>query len=485
MSAWFGPWTLSWQALGYTLLIAIERALVLYVVAIDGTQLVLLFLGWARLRRRERLEAGERAALLRSPLAPAVAIIAPAHNEAATVVASTRAMLTLQYPNHEVIVVNDGSKDETLAVLIAEFRLFRSERVPTGGLATKRVKAVYESSDPLRLLVIDKENGGKADALNVGLNYARTPIVAAVDSDSLLEGDAIIQAVKPFMDEPETTVAVGGMVRAVNGCAVAGGQVTGMTAPPSFIALFQSLEYLRAFLGARVGLSFLDSLLIVSGAFGLFRRDVVLAAGGFLHSTVGEDMELVVRLHETLRREGRAYRIPFVADPVCWTEVPESWSVLKRQRNRWQRGAIDSLWLHRRAMFRPRFGAVGLFAMPYFLFFEVLAPIAELLGYVLVVVGLAIGRVSVAVGVGFFVVCVLFGILLSVGAVVLDELTARRHPSVRDVLRLFGAGVVENLGVRQMVAVWRLKGTYDWFRGNTTWGAMERRGFGAPQQKPA
>jgi cellulose synthase/poly-beta-1,6-N-acetylglucosamine synthase-like glycosyltransferase len=347
------------------------------------------------------------------------------------------------------------------------------------------VKAVYESADPVRLLVIDKVNGGKADALNVGLNYARTPIVAAVDSDSLLESDAIIQSVKPFLDEPDTTVAVGGMVRSVNGCQVDGGQVTGMTAPPSFIALFQSLEYLRAFLGARVGLSFVGSLLIISGAFGLFRRDIVLAAGGFLHSTVGEDMELVVRLHETLRRDGKAYRIPFVADPVCWTEVPESWAVLKRQRNRWQRGAIDSLWLHRGAMFRRRFGVIGLFAMPYFLFFEVLAPAAELTGYLLVIVGLAIGRVSVAVGVGFFIVCVLFGMLLSVGAVVLDELTARRHPSVRDVLRLFGASIVENLGVRQMVAVWRLRGTYDWFRGNRTWGVMERRGFGTPPARPA
>jgi len=478
-------WSISWQSVGYALLIALERSLIAYVVLIDATQLVLLLLGWARLRRRERICAGEREALLRSPLCPAVAIIAPAHNEAATVAASTRAMLNLQYPNHDVIVVNDGSKDETLDVLIREFRLFRSDRVPTGGLATKPVKAVYESSDPVRLLVIDKQNGGKADALNVGLNYARTPIVAAVDSDSLLESDAIIQSVKPFLDEPETTVAVGGMVRSVNGCRVDGGQVTGMTTPPSFIALFQSLEYLRAFLGARVGLSFVGSLLIISGAFGLFRRDIVLAAGGFLHSTVGEDMELVVRLHETLRRDGKAYRIPFVADPVCWTEVPESWAVLKRQRNRWQRGAIDSLWLHRGAMFRRRFGVIGLFAMPYFLFFEVLAPAAELTGYLLVVVGLAIGRVSVAVGVGFFVVCVLFGMLLSVGAVVLDELTARRHPSVRDVLRLFAASIVENLGVRQMVAIWRLRGTYDWFRGNRTWGVMERRGFGPAPARPA
>ena len=476
---------MSWQSLLLSALLTIEKALIAYVIAIDVIQLVLLFLGWALLRRRQELSATDRDVLMRSPLVPPISILAPAHNESATVIESARAMLTLNYPDYEVVIINDGSKDDTLQVLVDEFHLYKSSRVPTGGLATKPVRAVYESRDPIRLLVVDKENGGKADALNVGLNYARTPLVAAVDSDSLLEPDALFPAVKPFMDDPEHVVAVGGMVRAVNGCSIQAGQVTRMTAPPAFIALLQSMEYLRAFLGARLGLSFVNALLIISGAFGVFRRDLVVGVGGFLHSTVGEDMELVVRLHHRLREEGRTYRIPFVAQPVCWTEVPESWRVLQRQRNRWQRGAIDSLWLHRRILFNRRFGSVGLFAVPYFLFFEVLAPVAELVGYLLIPFELWLGRISAGVAVGFLAIAVLFGIVLSVGGIVLDLLTTRQHPAVRDVLRLFGAGVIENFGPRQAIALWRLKGLYDWVKGNQSWGVMERRGFGGASGRPA
>jgi cellulose synthase/poly-beta-1,6-N-acetylglucosamine synthase-like glycosyltransferase len=475
---------MSWQTLLLSSLLALEKALIAYVLAIGAIQLTLLFLGWALLRRRQDLSATDRDVLMRSPLAPPISILAPAHNEAASVIESARAMLTLNYPDYEVVIINDGSKDETLQVLVDEFHLYKSSRVPTGGLTTKAVRAIYESRDPIRLVVIDKENGGKADALNVGLNYARTPLVAAVDSDSLLEPDALFPAVKPFMDDPRV-VAVGGMVRAANGCQIEAGQITRMTAPPAFIALLQSMEYLRAFLGARIGLSFVNALLIISGAFGVFRRDLVVDVGGFLANTIGEDMELVVRLHHRLRAEGRDYRIPFVPQPVCWTEVPESWKVLQRQRNRWQRGAMDSLWLHRRILFNRKFGSVGLFAVPYFLFFEVLAPVAELIGYVLIPFELWLGRISTGVAVGFLVIAVMFGIVLSVGGIVLDLLTTRQHPAVRDVLRLFGAGVIENFGPRQAIAVWRLKGLYDWFRGNQSWGVMERRGFGQAAGKPA
>ena len=476
---------MSWQSTILAFLLGLEKALIGYVIAIDGIQLTLLVLGWALLRRRQELSTGDRDVLMRSPLMPPISILAPAYNESASIIESTRATLTLNYPNYEVIVINDGSKDDTLQVLVDEFRLVKTSRVPTGPLVTKAVRCVYESRDPIRLFVIDKANGGKADALNVGLNYARTPLVAAVDSDSLLEPDALFPAVKPFMDAPELTVAVGGMVRAVNGCDIAAGQVTRMTAPPSFIALFQSMEYLRAFLGARLGLSFMNALLIISGAFGVFRRDIVLEIGGFRADTVGEDMELVVRLHHHLRAQGRRYQIPFVAQPVCWTEVPESWKVLARQRNRWQRGALDSLWFHRSVLFNRKFGTVGLFAIPYFLFFEVLAPVAELLGYVLIPLELWLGRISPEVAVGFLTLAVLFGVVLSVGGVVLDLMTTRQHPTVRDVLRLFGAGVIENFGPRQAIAMWRLKGLYDWIRGNQSWGAMERRGFGGGTSRPA
>jgi cellulose synthase/poly-beta-1,6-N-acetylglucosamine synthase-like glycosyltransferase len=243
------------------------------------------------------------------------------------------------------------------------------------------------------------------------------------------------------------------------------------------LILFQIVEYLRAFLGGRVSFSFMNSLLLISGAFGLFRRDVILEAGGYLTSTVGEDMELVVRLHKLYRAEKRDYRIVFVPEPVCWTQVPETLEVLQRQRNRWQRGTVDTIKTHKSMLFNPRYGAVGLFALPYFTLFEMLGPSVELLGYLLTFGGLIFGLVSVDVAILFFVVSVLYGMLLSMSAVVLEELTLRRYPRPGDIARLFVAGIVESLGYRQLLTLWRTRGVLDGLLGKQTWGSMERKGF--------
>ena len=350
----------------------VEAAIIFYVAAINAIYFLLIVAGFFALRQsRDRLSEEERDALLRSPLLPPVAVLAPAYNEAATCRDSVRAMLGLRYPNHEVVVINDGSKDDTLQILIDEFRLYRSGRTPSGNLPCKPIRAIYESRDPIRLVVIDKENGGKADSLNAGINVARAPLVCAVDSDSLMESDALLYVAEPFLQD-DSTLASGGLIRVVNDCTVAGGRVTDVRAPRHFVPLFQAVEYLRAFLGGRVAFSFFNALLIISGAFGLFRRDAVLEAGGYRTSTVGEDMELVVRMHRLWREAKRRYQIVFVPEPVCWTEVPETLRVLKRQRNRWQRGTVDSIGMHKRMLLNPRYGVVGLFGMPYFFLFEML-----------------------------------------------------------------------------------------------------------------
>lgn len=448
-----------------------------YVGAINTLYLFLMVLGFFALWRNRRiLTLEEQDALLRSPMLPPVAVLAPAFNEAATCRESVRAMLALHYPEHEVIVINDGSKDETLQILIDEFKLYRSGRTPDGTLPTKPIRAIYESRDPIGLVVIDKENGGKADSLNAGINLARAPLVCAVDSDSLLEDRALLWVIQPFLED-DSTIATGGIIRVVNGCKVEGGRVTDVRAPRKLLPLFQAVEYLRAFLGGRVAFSYLNSLLIISGAFGVFRRDAVLEAGGYLTSTVGEDMELVVRLHRLWREKRRPYRIVFVAEPVCWTEVPESLAVLQRQRNRWQRGTVDSIGLHRRMILRPRYGAIGLFALPYFLIFEMLGPVVELIGYAVTILGLATGLISVNVAILFAVVSILFGVMLSLSAVVLEELTRRRYPSPADLARLFLAAVLENFGFRQLHTWWRTRGLIDGLRGKQGWGAMERRGW--------
>jgi cellulose synthase/poly-beta-1,6-N-acetylglucosamine synthase-like glycosyltransferase len=393
----------------------------------------------------------------------------------------------LTYPQFEVIVINDGSTDATLRLLIDQFHLYRSARFYQSTLPGKPVRAVYESMDPIPLIVVDKENGGKADSLNVGINVARYPLVCAVDSDSLLESDALLRVARPFLEDPKRVLAVGGIVRVANGCTAAAGRVLGVDLPQSWIARFQVIEYLRSFLGGRVAFSAFNCLLVISGAFGLFSKAAVLAAGGYRTSTVGEDMELIVRLHHWARKIKKDYRIVFQPDPVCWTEVPESLKILKRQRNRWQRGSIETMWLHRGMIGRPCYGLLGLFAFPYFLLFEVLGPAVELTGYLLTILGFCLNLFDWQIVLIFFLATVLYGMILSVGSVVLEELSASRYPHVRSMLLLIASAILENFGFRQLLTLWRAQAFWDVLKGNKSWGVMERQGFQRPGvgQKPS
>jgi cellulose synthase/poly-beta-1,6-N-acetylglucosamine synthase-like glycosyltransferase len=456
-----------------------ESAVIAYVFVINLTYFFLTALAYFSLRKYHRAcTPAERDAMMKATGMPAISLIVPAYNESATCKESVGGMLRLNYPNYEVIVVNDGSKDETLDVLAREFNLYKSARVATGTLHTKPIRQIYESADPVRLTVVDKVNGGKADAINVGLNAATTPLIMVVDSDSLIDRDGLLNMIRPYLEDPQRVIAVGGTVRAVNDCDVMHGQVRSIRTSSSHLANFQSIEYLRAFLGGRVGFSMLNALLIISGAFGLFRRDAVLEAGGFDESTVGEDMELVVRMHRIWRERKQPYRIVYVAAPVCWTEVPQSLKILHRQRKRWQRGTVESLWRHREMFFNPRFGIVGMFSFPYFAIFEMLGPAVECLGYGLTVLGLVFRIIAPEIAVLFFVVSVMFGILLSTSSVVLEEFTLLRYPSWRHTLRMFFSAVAENFGFRQILTVWRVQGLIEALKGKKGgWGAMERRGF--------
>ena len=303
---------MEWQAIFHWVFARAQIGIVLYVASIN--------LVYFALRRDPgRPGRAETDALIQSSLLPSISVIAPAYNEARSIRESVRSFLSLDYPSLTVIVVNDGSTDDTLAALIEEFRLYRSSRTPSDALASEPIQAVYESRDPISLIVVDKENGGKSDALNAGLRVARSKLVAAVDADSLLESGSLFTVVRPFLED-DSTVATGGIVRVVNGCRVRHGRVEEVSTPSRALTLFQTVEYLRAFLGGRVAFSFMNALLLISGAFGLFRRSAVVEVGGFSRETVGEDMELVLRLHHLARREGRPYRIVFVPDPVCWTD---------------------------------------------------------------------------------------------------------------------------------------------------------------------
>lgn len=286
---------------------------------------------------------------------PAIAVLAPAFNEEASIVESVNSLLGLHYPEFEIIVINDGSEDATLQRLVDHFALVRIERYHDLRLAHGEIRGLYGSPRLARLLVIDKENGGKADALNAGINVARCPLFCSIDADSLLESDALLRAVRPFVEQPQLTVAVGGTIRLVNGSRVEGGRILDTRLPASFLELVQVMEYMRAFLMARLALSEMRALTVISGAFGLFRRQLAVEVGGYSSGTVGEDMELVVKFHRHLRDTGRAYRIEFMPEPVCWTQAPHDLRTLGRQRARWQRGALETFFKHKNMLFNPRY----------------------------------------------------------------------------------------------------------------------------------
>jgi len=423
-----------------------------------------------------RVRTLDTADLLRLGGAPPITLLAPAYNEEATCIQAVRSLLTLEYPEYEVLVVNDGSRDATLSRLTDAYDLVPTSRAPTADLRTRAVRGVYRSRTFPSLWVIDKENGGKADALNVGLAHCRTPLFCAMDADSLLEREALIRIVRPFLEDA-TTIAAGGIIRIANGCDVSNGAVTRVALPTSFLARIQVMEYLRAFLSGRVAWSGLNATMIVSGAFGVFRRAIVVQAGGFETGTVGEDMELVVRLHRYCRERGIPYRITFVPDPVAWTECPETRRVLAGQRERWHRGLTETMLRHRRMLFNPRFGRVGLFAMPYFFFLEMLGPAIEIVAYVGFGIALAFGRVNWLYAGTFFLLAIALGIALSLAALALEELSFRRYPRPRDLLVLFRSACLEAFGYRQLSTLWRTRGLFAALRGKRGWGAMPRQGF--------
>ncbi|MBX7459697.1 glycosyltransferase family 2 protein [Qipengyuania huizhouensis] len=414
-----------------------------------------------------------------SEQAPAISVLAPAFNEELTIVESTRSLLALQYPDFEVIVINDGSKDGTLARLVSEFGLEQVDRFVDRSVEHAPIRGFYASPRLPRLLVVDKENGGKADALNAGINCTRTALFCAIDADSILESDALLRVVRPFIDEPDLTIAAGGTIRIANGCKVDSGRISDIKLPRNFLALVQIVEYLRAFLMARVGLGKMQALTVISGAFGLFRRRQVVEVGGYSHGTVGEDMELVLKLHRLMREAKRDYRINFIAEPVCWTECPDTLSVLGRQRARWQRGALECFVKHKDMLFNPRYGRIGIVGFGHILLVDVLGPLLEVLGYILVPLLWALGLLALPWLLAFLAVTFMFGVSLSIATLVLEEIQLRRFPKARELAVLAVIAVLENFGYRQLSNLWRLQGWWQFIRKQQSWGTMTRKGFSA------
>lgn len=430
-----------------------------------------------------RIWGESRFRVLGSAVTPSISMLAPAYNEEATIAESITALLALHYPNLEVVVINDGSPDNTLGVLTQRFGLQPIHPIVWKRIETKPVRGLYRSRSHPNLLVVDKVNGGKADALNVGLNMATGDLVCVVDADTIIEADSLQRLARPFLSDHDV-LAAGGTIRLVNGSTVQGGRVVEARAPRNFLAGVQVVEYFRAFLFGRLGWNRLGGNLIISGAFGLFRRDEVIDVGGYTHDTVGEDMELVFKLRRRAYEQKRRHFIAFVPDAVAWTEAPETTRVLGRQRDRWHRGLFDVLWRHRAMFCNPRYGVLGLFCIPYFVFVELLAPVVEVLGWIALTLSVAFGFLDASVAALFFLVAYGIGLVLGTYALLMEEWSFGRYHHLRDRFVLLAYLLGESFGYRQLTTVWRLRGIWKYLRGRTDWGKMERRGFAKPPAAP-
>jgi cellulose synthase/poly-beta-1,6-N-acetylglucosamine synthase-like glycosyltransferase len=447
-----------------TLVLVLEWFFILYFVLVNAGYMALNLLAIPSLRRKTALRPLEDLPPVYSGFEPPVSLLVPAYNEQATIATSVRSLLQLDYPEFEIVVINDGSDDGTLEALKQAFQLEGFPEVYWRRINAQPIRTIYHSRTHANLRVIDKVNGGRADALNVGINASRYPLFCAVDADSILQRDSLRRVVEPFLDDP-TAIASGGTVRIANGCTVSGGNLEKVELPGNLLPLLQIVEYLRAFLFGRMGWATLDAVLVMSGAFGVFRKDALVEAGGYKAQVIGEDMELVVRLHRLLRARGERYKIHFVPDPICWTEAPESLSVLKDQRIRWQQGLCESLHRNRELLKAKNAGGTpGFLAFPFFMVFECYGPLIEIAGYAFMTAMFLLGQVSGLAFAAFLALAFSLGFLLSVSALLLEELSFHLYPRFSQMGALVCSAIVENLGYRQLVTFWRLVGLARWLR---------------------
>ncbi len=432
----------------------------------------------ASAKHRERLSSLRLETLDDSPFTPPISILVPAHNEAATITENVRALLAMDYPALQIIVINDGSSDGTLRVLSESFGLRETGILYVPQVKSARVRALYTSAADERLLVVDKEAGGtKADAANAGLNAATSPYVAVIDADSVLEKDALLRIGAEIFSSPTEVVATGGIVRVLNGSEVEGGQIRDIRLPKRGIEVLQVIEYLRAFLIGREAWGVLNMLPIISGAFGVFNRERLMRIGGFRADAIGEDIDLVVRMHRSLLQDHKQYRLPFVPEPTCWTQVPQTLGALGKQRSRWQKGLLDVLWRSRDMLFRRRYGRFGCVMLPYLWVFELAAPVVEITGLCTIALAAVLGVLSKTFLIQFAIYGYAFATLISIGGVVQEEITFRRYSRWTDVGRLLLYCLAEHFPYRQINMWWRLTGMWQYLRGNVAWEKSERSAF--------
>jgi cellulose synthase/poly-beta-1,6-N-acetylglucosamine synthase-like glycosyltransferase len=459
-----------------TLILAVIA--IIYMVTVGLIYLILFLIASSRIKKERFLNQEEYVEELASNKDTfPVSVLIPAYNEEVGIYTTVRSMLGLNYPQYEIIVIDDGSKDNTSGKVIEEFKMTEIDVALRKYFNTKDVIKAYQSTVHPNIFLLRKENGGKADALNAGINFSRYPYFAAVDGDCILDHDALLKVMKPIIDSNGLVTVTGGTVRIANGSTITRSQVEKIALPKGPIVLMQIIEYFRAFLIGRLGLSRLNILLIISGAFGVFEKKRVVKVGGYNTKTVGEDMELIVRMHRSIKEEKSNQRVEYIQDPVCWTEAPDNAAVLRSQRKRWQRGLAETIWLHKKMLFNPKYKGIGLFSMPYYLIVELLSAVFELVGYVVIMSGLLFSFVSLDIVIVMFIVTVFYGSLLSSLAVLLEEWTYHKYPDTKSLIVLFFWALTESFWYRPLMVWWRFSGLIQSLTKKADWGNMKRKGI--------
>jgi len=453
-----------------------------FTLFIMGSYLVLAYLSYKALRVYfTKNSFTDYNTILNSPLAPPLSVVSPAYNESKSIVDNVRTQLSLHYNEYEIILVNDGSTDDSLQKLITNFQLEKKDIKIPQHLPTKEVLGVYKSSNPAykRLVVIDKVNGGKADALNVGINACTTDFVTCIDVDCVLEQDSLLKMIKPFLDrtDKKRVIASGGVVRIANGCVIENGKLVKVEVPESFLPRVQVLEYIRAFLLGRMAWARLDGLLLISGAFGLFDKEITIKCGGYTLKTVSEDMELVVRMRRYMHENKQPYVATYIPDPLCWTEVPDSYKILGSQRSRWSRGNVETLWIHRKLAFNPRYGRLGLLSYPYWFIFEFLAPIIESVGIIFTLILAYMNLINWNFFFLLLLFCYTFAILFSMIAIMAEEETFHEYKKMSDYFKLIYSVLLEPTFFHPFITFSAIRGYIGVMFGQKSWGKMTRKGF--------
>ncbi len=459
----------------------VENGIIFFTIFIFGSYVILAFFSaFSMLRYIRKNSFIDYKVLLSSPLAPSISVIAPAFNEGKSIIDNIRSLLSLHYNDFEVIIVNDGSTDDSLEKVIQHYDLEKVDYIYEEKIRTKKIKGIYKSKNKAfnKLILIDKENGGKSDALNAAINFSDKEYITVVDVDSVLVEDALLIMAKPFLEETDKKiVASGGVIRIANSCHIEDGKIVEVNLPKKFLPRVQVLEYTRAFLMGRMAWSQLNGLLLVSGAFGMFNRDIIVKVGGYNTQLVGEDMELIVRMRRYMTDQKQKYQVIYIPDPLCWTEVPPNLRVLGRQRDRWTRGTMESLFIHFKLFFNPRYKSLGLLGHPYWFFFEWLAPIFEFIGIIYFIIIAFLGIPNWSFFFMLLATIYFFAVTLTHWAILFEELSFHRYKRIREVVKMLFTAMLEPIFYHPFILAFNIRGNFKYFIGEKTWGAMDRVGF--------